>query len=150
MTDKLTLIDTIAKNPVLSTFTRLLGTSKADELLRGDGPWTVFAPTDDAFRKVPDTQMNEMIQEPGQTKLKALISYHILPTKTHTNSFGEMKTAPSLAGPSLSFTDQNGLKVNGAGVQGRNFEATNGIVHTLDTVLAPPAAVAVAATSNVL
>jgi uncharacterized surface protein with fasciclin (FAS1) repeats len=142
MTDKLTLIDTIAKNPVLSTFTRLLGTSKAAELLRGNGPWTVFAPTDDAFRKIPETQLNEMIQEPGQTKLKALISFHIVPAKMTTNDFAGMKNAASLAGPSLSFTDQNGLKVNGAGVQGRNFEATNGVVHTLDTVLAPPATAA--------
>ena len=68
----------------------------------------------------------------------------------HTNTFSDMKNAASLAGPSLSFTDQNGLKVNGAGIHGRNFEATNGVVHTLDTVLAPPAAVAVAAVSNVL
>ena len=94
--------------------------------------------------------MNALIQEPGQTKLKALITYHIMPTKIHTNSFVEMKTAASLAGPSLSFTDQNGLKVNGAGIQGRNFEATNGAIHTLDTVLAPPATATVAATSNVL
>ena len=150
MNEQLTLIDTIAKNPVLSTFSRLLGTSKADVLLSGDGPWTVFAPTDDAFRKVPDDQMNALIQEPGQTKLKALITYHIMPTKIHTNSFVEMKTAASLAGPSLSFTDQNGLKVNGAGIQGRNFEATNGAIHTLDTVLAPPATATVAATSNIL
>src|SRR6476659_10189661 len=101
MNEQLTIIDTIAKNPVLSTFTRLLGTSKADELLRGDGPWTVFAPTDDAFRKIPEDQMNTLIQEPGQLKLKTLISYHIMPTKMHTNTFSEMKNAASLAGPSL-------------------------------------------------
>jgi uncharacterized surface protein with fasciclin (FAS1) repeats len=142
MTDKLTLIDTIAKNPILSTFTRLLGTSKADETLRGDGPWTVFAPTDDAFRKIPETQLNELVQEAGHAKLKALITYHIVPAKMTTSDFAGNKTAASLAGPELNFTDQNGIKVNGAGVQGRNFEATNGIVHTLDTVLAPPAAVA--------
>ena len=147
MTDKLTLIDTIAKNPILSTFSRLLGTSKADELLKGDGPWTVFAPTDDAFRKIPETQLNEMIHEPGQPKLKSLISYHIVPAKMNTADFAGMQNAASVAGPVLNFTDQNGIKVNGAGVQGRNFEATNGVVHTLDTVLASPAAVAAATTT---
>ena len=140
MTDNLTLIDTIAKNPILSTFSRLLGTSKANELFNGEGQWTVFAPTDDAFRKVPETQINELIQEPGQTKLRALITYHIMPTKMTVNSFAGVKSAASVAGPDLNFTEVNGLKVNGAGVQGRNFEATNGIVHTLDTVLAPPMA----------
>jgi len=150
MTDKLTLLDTIAKNPVLSTFSRLLGSSKATELLTGDGPWTVFAPTDDAFRKVPEDQMKALIQEPGQTKLLALLSYHIVPSRMHANDFIGMKNAKSVAGPSLSFTDQNGIKVNGAGVQGRNYEATNGIVHTLDTVLAPPAAAAASPATNVL
>ena len=140
MTEKLTIIDTIAKNPVLSTFSRLLASSNAAELLKGDGPWTVFAPTDDAFRKIPTDQMNTLTQEPGQTKLLALLSYHIVPAKMHTNDFTGKQTATSFAGPMLSLTDQNGIKVNGAGVQGRNYEATNGIVHTLETVLAPPAA----------
>lgn len=149
MTDKLTLIETIANNPILSTFSRLLGSSKAKDLLSGDGPFTVFAPTDDAFRKIPQDQMNTLIQEPGQAKLMALLSYHIVPTKMTTNDFAGMKNAASVAGPSLSFTDQNGIKVNGAGVQGRNYEATNGIVHTLDTVLAPPAA-ATATANNIL
>jgi uncharacterized surface protein with fasciclin (FAS1) repeats len=140
MNDKLTIIDTITKNPVLSTFTRLMNSSKASELLTGTGPWTVFAPTDEAFRKIPEMQLNDLVNEPGQAKLKNLLSYHIVPTKMTTNDFAGMKDAASVAGPALSFTDQNGIKVNGAGVQGRNFEATNGIVHTLDTVLAPPAA----------
>ena len=150
MTDKLTLLETIAKNPALSTFTRLLGSSKAKDLLTGDGPWTVFAPTDEAFRKIPEDQMNTLIQEPGQPKLMALLSYHVVPAKMHTNDFAGMKNAKSVAGPSLSFTDQNGIKVNGAGIQGRNYEATNGIVHTLDTVLAPPAAATTSPTSSVL
>ena len=137
MNDKLTLVETITKNPVLSTFTRLMNSSKASELFTGTGPWTVFAPTDDAFRKIPETQLNDLVNEAGQAKLKTLLSSHIVPAKMTTNDFAGMKDAKSVAGPTLSFTDQNGIKVNGAGVQGRNFEATNGIVHTLDTVLAP-------------
>lgn len=148
MTEKLNIIDTIAKNPVLSTFSRLLTSSKAGELLKGDGPWTVFAPTDDAFRKIPTDQMNTLTQEPGQAKLMDLLSYHIVPAKMHTNDFIGIKTATSFAGPMLSFTDQNGIKVNGAGVQGRNFEATNGVVHTLETVLAPPAAATASPTTS--
>jgi transforming growth factor-beta-induced protein len=147
MNVKLTIIDTIAKAPILSTFSRVLSSSKAKDLLSGDGPWTVFAPTDDAFRKIPETQMNTLIQEPGQSQLMALLSSHIVPKRMSTNDFAGLKSTPSVAGPELSFTDQNGIKVNGAGVQGRNFEATNGIVHTLDTVLAPPAAAA-ATTTN--
>ena len=99
MTDKLTLLETIAKNPALSTFTRLLGSSKAKDLLTGDGPWTVFAPTDEAFRKIPEDQMNTLIQEPGQPKLMALLSYHVVPAKMHTNDFAGMKNAKSVAGP---------------------------------------------------
>ena len=142
MNDKLTIVDTITKNPILSTFTRLMNSSKASELVTGTGPWTVFAPTDEAFRKIPETQLNDLVNEAGQAKLKTLLSYHIVPTKMTTNDFAVAKNAASVAGPALSFTDQNGIKVNGAGLQGRNFEATNGVVHTLDTVLALPAAAA--------
>lgn len=145
MTDKLNLIETIAKEDKFSTFSRLLGTTGANEWFSTDGEFTVFAPTNDAFGKIPDKKMNELLNEPNQSKLKKLMSYHILPGKIMSTSLPAKGTMLSVTGEELTFTDANGLKVNGAGVQARNIEASDGVIHQVDTVLAPPPVAAVAA-----
>ena len=145
MTDRVNLIETIAKEDKFSTFSRLLGTSGASVVFSGDGPFTVFAPTNDAFGKVPDARMNELLQEPEQRKLKALLSYHILQGKVMAGSLGAMPLRKSVTGQDVAFSDLKGLKVNGAGVEARNIEATNGVVHQIDTVLTQPPNAAVSA-----
>jgi uncharacterized surface protein with fasciclin (FAS1) repeats len=138
MTNRVNLIETIAKEDKFSTFSRLLGTSGANIVFSGAGQFTVFAPTNDAFGKIPDGKMNELLNEPNQTKLKALLSYHILPGKWMAANLGSMPLRKSITGQEVAFTDSNGLRVNGAGVQARNIEATNGVIHQLDTVLTQP------------
>ena len=140
MTDRVNLIDTIAKQDMFSTFARLLRSSKADEILNADGPFTVFAPTNDAFGKMPDPQMNGLISEPDQVRLKALLSYHMIPAKLFAANLSSAGTTKSVSGQELTFSDAGSLKVNTSGVQARNIEATNGVVHAIDTVLTSPAA----------
>jgi len=82
--------------------------------------------------------MNELLQETDQRKLKALLSYHILPGKVMAASLGTMPLRKSVTGQEVAFTDSIGLKVNGASVQARNIEATNGVIHQIDTVLTQP------------
>jgi transforming growth factor-beta-induced protein len=151
MSERINLIDTIAKNDMFSTFTRMLRTSKANELLSGEGSFTVFVPTNDAFGKVPDAQMNAWLSETDQIRLKSLLSYHIVPGKLFAANLAGVGTAKSVSGEEITFTDASGIKVNASGMQGRNIEASNGIVHALDTVLTAPAmtatATAAAATS---
>ena len=147
MTDMLNLIETIARDDKFSVFSRYMGSSGANEIFSGVGPFTVFAPTNDAFGKIPDARMNELLNEPGQAKLKALLSYHILPTKVEALNLSALKTATTISGEGLTFTDVGGIKVNGSGLQARNIEATNGVVHALDTVLTPPVATAASASA---
>jgi len=149
MTDKLNLIETIAKEDKFSTFSRVLGTSGASAAFSGPGEFTVFVPTNDAFGKIPDKRMNELLNETNQVQLKALLTYHILPEKVMAASIPSKMTRKSVTGEEIAFSDSNGLKVNGAGVQARNIEATNGVIHQIDTVLAqPPKASVAAAASN--
>jgi len=150
MTDKFNLIETIAKEDKFSTFSRLLGTSGANAAFSAPGQFTVFVPTNDAFGKIPDAKMNELLNETNQTKLKSLLTYHIMPGKVMASTLGAMMIRASSTGEDLAFSDNGGLKVNGAGVQARNIEATNGVIHQLDTVLTPPpkAAAAVAAATT--
>ena len=140
--NKLNLIETIAKTDSLSTFSRLMGTSKANEVFSGAGGFTVFAPTNEAFAKISDTQMNALLNETDQTGLKALLWYHIVPGKLTAANISGRKSSPTVTGADVTFSDTNGLKVNASGVQARNIQATDGIVHAIDTVLAPPAAAA--------
>ena len=138
MTDKLNLIETIAKEPKFSTFSRYMGTSNANALFSRPGDFTVFVPTNDAFAKIPDDQMNAMLNEPDQLKLKALLSYHIVPGKIMAANIGGKQARNSINGHEINFADYQGIKVNGLPLQDRNIEATNGVVHSLGTVLAPP------------
>jgi transforming growth factor-beta-induced protein len=148
MTDKLSLIDTIAGQDKFSTFSRIMKSSGANDTFKGPGSFTVFAPTNDAFGKVPDTQMTEWVNEPGQPKLKALLAYHILPNRVDATNLPSLKSAKTVSGQDLTFTDLKGIKVNSSNVQARNIEATNGLIHAIDTVLAPP--IATAASPSVL
>jgi uncharacterized surface protein with fasciclin (FAS1) repeats len=145
MSDRLNLIETIAKEDKFSTFSRLLGTSGATSVFSGEGAFTVFAPTNDAFGKIPDQKMNELLNETNQTKLKALLSYHVLPGKWMAANLGSMQIRKSVTGQDVAFSDSNGLKVNGATIQARNIEATDGVIHQVDTVLSQPPNAAVAA-----
>jgi hypothetical protein len=137
MTDRFNLIETIAQQDKFSTFTRLMASSGANDVFKGEGPFTVFVPTNDAFAKVPTKIMNELLNERDQIQLRALLSYHIVPGKIMAANMGGTPTRNAFTGEELRFSDSNGLKVNGAIVQARNIEATNGVVHSLDTVLAP-------------
>ena len=145
MSDKSNLTATIANQDMFSTFTRLMEASGTNDIFKGEGPFTVFAPTNDAFAKLPDSTMTELINETGHSKLKALLSYHILPGRVMAGNMISVPTRKAFSGEELMFTDVNGLKVNGASVQARNLDATNGVIHALDTVLKPtriPTAVA--------
>ncbi|HEY2866751.1 MAG TPA: fasciclin domain-containing protein [Pyrinomonadaceae bacterium] len=148
MTDKPTLIESIAKTDMFSTFSRLMGTSGANEIFDTGKDFTVFAPTNDAFGKIPEKQMEKLIDEKGQVGLRKLLSYHIVPGRLFAPNFSGQRTSPTINGDELKFSDIGTLKVNNSNVQARNQEAANGVIHAIDTVLTPP--LRSVATSSVL
>ena len=139
MTDRLNLIETIAKEDKFSMFARLMGTSGANALFSAGGDFTVLAPTNDAFGKFDDTALSALIMEPSQPSLKKLLSYHVLPGKLFAANLASSHSQTAVTGEELTMSDSGGLKINGAGVQARNIEATNGVIHQIDTVLNPSA-----------
>lgn len=140
MSDRQNLINTIEKDGKFSTFARMLKSSKAVDLIAGAGPFTVFAPTNDAFGKVSDAQMNSWQNQTDQTDLANVLSYHMIASKLISSKLAGEKPTATLSGADVTFNNNDGLKVNDSGVQARNIEASNGIIHALDTVLTPPAA----------
>jgi uncharacterized surface protein with fasciclin (FAS1) repeats len=136
------LFETIARDEKFSTFSRLLKTSGAGDIFRGDGDYTVFAPTNEAFERVSDAFMNALLDEPGQLTLKAWLSYHILPGIFTAANLGDLTTTRTLAGAAVSLSNVDRFRVNGCGLQARDVQASDGILHAIDTVLSPPLAAA--------
>ncbi|HEX2639323.1 MAG TPA: fasciclin domain-containing protein, partial [Pyrinomonadaceae bacterium] len=111
MTDQLNLIDTIARAERFSTFTNLLRAVKADQWAQGNTEFTIFAPTNDAFGKLPATSLNELLTPEKSADLKALVSYHIMPGKHMATNLASAGSARSVTGQELRFGESNGLKV---------------------------------------
>ncbi len=131
-------MDTLEQIDMFSAFTRMMKTSAATELLSETGQFTIFAPTNDAFGKIPDHIINGMISEAGQPRLKQLLSYHIVPGKLFSAHLAGRSPIKSVTGEAIAVTDNNGIQVNSSGLQARNIEATNGVLHGIDTVLTRP------------
>jgi len=131
-----TITDTAARAPQLSTLSRLLGDAGLADTLRGSGPFTVFAPSDEAFKAVPASTMAELAGD--KARLKAVLSYHVLPGKLMAADVkvGNQKT---VEGGNLALATAGTIvTVEDAVVQQPDVVATNGVVHVIDRVLIPP------------
>jgi uncharacterized surface protein with fasciclin (FAS1) repeats len=128
--------DTIARDPQLSTLNTLVTQAGLGESLKASGPITVFAPTNDAFKAVPAKTMDELAHDPAQ--LKAVLTYHVVPAKLVAAEMknGNVKTAQG-ANVALAKAGEF-VTVEEAMVQQTDIIATNGVVHTVDRVLMPP------------
>jgi uncharacterized surface protein with fasciclin (FAS1) repeats len=129
--------DTIARQPELTTLNTLVAQAGLADALKAPGTFTVFAPTNDAFKGVPAKTMDELARDPA--KLKAVLSYHVLPVKVTAAEVknGNAKTTQG-ANVALSRAGEF-VTVEDAMVQHADIVATNGVVHTVDRVLMPPA-----------
>lgn len=129
--------DTIAANPQLSRLNSLVVKTGLTETLRGSGPFTVFAPTNQAFAKVPAKTMEALAADPA--KLTAVLTYHVLPGRFMA---GDVKNgnAKTVNGAHLALSKAGEfVTVEDAVVQTADISATNGVVHVVDSVLIPPA-----------
>lgn len=133
----MSVADTLAAKPELSTLSSLVTKAGLTETLKGTGPFTVFAPTNAAFAKVPAKTMEDLGKDPE--RLKAVLTYHVVPGKvmaadvknSNAKTVNGANVALSKAGTFVTVED--GL------VQMADLQATNGVIHTIDSVLIPPA-----------
>ncbi len=132
-----TVADTLAARPQLSTLNGLIVKAGLTDTLKGAGPFTVFAPTNEAFAKVPAQTMQALASDP--VRLKAVLTYHVIPGKVMVADVknGNSKT---VNGANLALSRAGDfVTVEEALVQTSDISATNGVVHTVDSVLLPPA-----------
>jgi uncharacterized surface protein with fasciclin (FAS1) repeats len=129
--------DTISAKPQLSTLSALVVKTGLTDTLKGTGPFTVFAPSNEAFAKVPTKTMDDLAKDPA--KLKAVLTYHVLPGKVMAADVknGNSKT---VNGANLALSKAGDfVTVEDAMVQTADISASNGVVHIVDSVLMPPA-----------
>lgn len=130
------LADSLARQPGLSTFQSLVGKAGLTETLKSGGPFTVFAPTNDAFKAVPAATMDDLAKHPE--KLKAVLSYHIVVGKMPAADI-KNGNAKTVEGSNVALGKAGDfVTVESAAVVTPNLAATNGVIHTVDTVLMPP------------
>lgn len=131
------IVDTAASTPELSTLTRLVNEAGLADTLRGAGPFTVFAPTNEAFSKVPAATMAQLAS--NKEMLRSVLTYHVVPGRV---AAADVKTGPvkSVQGANLGLSKAGTfVTVEDALVTKADVMATNGVVHVIDTVLIPPA-----------
>jgi uncharacterized surface protein with fasciclin (FAS1) repeats len=130
------IADTTARNPQLSTLNRLIAEAGLADTLRGPGPYTVFAPSDEAFKSLPPATLQALSQDKAQ--LKAVLSYHVLPGRV-TAAEATNGKAKTVEGSELALAKAGPiLTVEDAVVTEADVPASNGVVHVIDRVLMPP------------
>ena len=136
-TSPVSVADTIAAKPELSTLSSLLVKAGLTDTLKGTGPFTVFAPTNAAFAKVPARTMDDLGKDPG--KLKAVLTYHVVPGKVMAADV-KNSTAKTVNGANIALSKAGDfVTVEDGMVQTADLAAINGVVHVIDSVLIPPA-----------
>lgn len=128
---------TVAADPQLSTLNSLIVKAGLSDTLKTGGPYTIFAPANAAFAKVPAKTMDELAKDPA--KLKSVLNYHLVPAKVMAADVRNGNTK-SANGANLSLSKSGDyVTVEDAMVQTADIAATNGVVHIVDAVLMPPA-----------
>ena len=122
------------------SFTNLVAAVQAAGLvdtLKGEGPFTVFAPTDEAFAALPEGTVEDLLKPENKDKLIAILTYHVVSGKVMSTDLSNNTMAPTVQGSDVKIMTEGGVTVNGAKVISADIEASNGVIHVIDTVLIP-------------
>jgi uncharacterized surface protein with fasciclin (FAS1) repeats len=108
------------------------------DTLKGDGPFTVFAPTDEAFAKLPEGTLDYLLKPENKNKLVAVLTYHVVPGKIMSADIaGQTAAVKTVQGHTLSVDATDGVQVDEAKVISADIETSNGVIHVIDTVVLP-------------
>ncbi|WP_037310669.1 fasciclin domain-containing protein [Ruegeria halocynthiae] len=122
------------------SFNTLVAAVQAAELvdtLKGQGPFTVFAPTDEAFAALPDGTVATLLQPENKDQLVAILTYHVVPGKVMSGDLSDEMTAATVQGGDITIDLDDGVKVNDANVVQADIETSNGVIHVIDKVILP-------------
>ncbi|TDL84210.1 fasciclin domain-containing protein [Palleronia sediminis] len=136
--DGMTVVETAQGNENFSTLAAAIEAAGLVETLNGDGPFTVFAPTNDAFAALPDGTVDTLLQEENRDQLTSILTYHVVPGAAMSGDLSDGQMLDTVNGEQLEVSiDGDTVTVGGATVQIANIEASNGVIHGIDSVLMP-------------
>ena len=132
------IVDTAVAAGDFTTLVAAVQAAGLVDALKGEGPFTVFAPTDAAFAALPAGTVDALLADPTGD-LTQILLYHVVSGKVMAGDLSEGLTAATLQGKDLTFTLADGAKVNGVNIVATDIETSNGVIHVIDAVLLPPA-----------
>lgn len=132
------IVDTAVANGSFKTLVAAVTAAGLVDTLKSAGPFTVFAPTDEAFAKLPAGTVEELVKPENKAKLTAILTFHVMAGKVMAADVAGKTLSPaSVQGEALHVDGMSGVTVNGATVVAADVECTNGVIHVIDTVIMP-------------
>ena len=132
------IVDTAVAAGQFNTLAKALQAAGLVDTLKGAGPFTVFAPTDEAFAKLPAGTLDDLLKPENKEKLKDILTYHVVPGKVMAAQAMKLNSAKTVNGKDLTIKTEGGkVKINNATVTKADIHASNGVIHVIDTVLLP-------------
>lgn len=132
-----TVVSVAASDESFSTLAQAIEAAGLTETLSSEGPYTVFAPTNEAFEALPEGTLDQLLMPENRDLLTQILTYHVVPAEVTSAEVtaGEVET---VAGPAINITTDGAIMVNGAMVVTPDVQASNGVIHAIDQVLLPP------------
>ncbi|CAN5667710.1 hypothetical protein BH20ACI3_BH20ACI3_24320 [soil metagenome] len=133
------IVETAVAAGQFKTLAAALEAAGLIDALKGAGPFTVFAPTDEAFAKLPAGTIDSLLEPENKEKLKAILLYHVVPGNVMANKVLKLngRSVKTLQGTSIKVSTKHGVRVNNAKVINTDINASNGVIHVIDIVLMP-------------
>jgi uncharacterized surface protein with fasciclin (FAS1) repeats len=132
------IVDTAVAAGTFKTLVAAVTAAGLVDTLKSAGPFTVFAPSDEAFAKLPAGMVEGLVKPENLAKLTSILTYHVMAGKVMAKDVGGKKLTPATVnGATLNVDGTNGVHINGAAVTAADIECTNGVIHIIDAVLMP-------------
>ena len=132
------IVDTAVGAGSFNTLVAAVQAAGLEQTLRSEGPFTVFAPTDEAFAKLPAGTVETLLKPENKDQLVSILTYHVVSGKVYSKSLaGKTLEAPTVQGTTVAIDGTNGVKVDNANVVTADIKTSNGVIHVIDTVIMP-------------
>ena len=132
------IVDTASAAGSFTTLVAAVQTAGLVDTLKGDGPFTVFAPTDEAFADLPDGTIESLLEAANKDQLVSILTYHVIPGKVMSADIaGKELMVESVQGSKIEINATSGVKVDDATVVTADIETSNGVIHVIDKVMMP-------------
>jgi uncharacterized surface protein with fasciclin (FAS1) repeats len=132
------LVDTAVAGGSFKTLAKALDAAGLVTTLKGAGPFTVFAPTDEAFAKLPDGTLETLLKPENKEKLRRILTYHVVAGKVMASDVVKLQSAKAVSGDTITLKVENGMvHVDNATVTSADVLASNGVIHVIDSVILP-------------